>query len=254
VPPPPTLVSAAILAFGAASLGACGGGAPLLHPAHVLKPDDVTAGAGLSGQPVVLALPSRTDTGSNTTNPAAILQERTIAPSLAPWVNMRIGIVGSNEAGLTYTGRAARLDGRHAFKLSKRVSLSAGLGASAVLKGRQLPGEASGTSFAGGGFDIPLLLGWTSTAGLYSGWIGPRASVSWVKGDAFPLADLTASDFTAQQVSAGLVAGFRLGFRHVHVGLECSAAYHHVTGTFNNLEGTFNQITLSPAGALHVSF
>jgi len=244
----PRHLLAALLALTASG---CGGGAPLLHPAQVLGRGDVTVGAGLSGQPVLLALPQ--SAGTEEGRAAEALQERAIAPALAPWVSARIGIQGSNEAGLTYSGRGARLDARHAFTLNKNVALSLGLGGDVILAGRPTPG-AEPTTFAGGGFDVPLLLGWQSTGGLYSGWIGPRLGLTWLRGEASPQGASDALGISAQHVSAGLVAGLRLGFRYVHVGLEIAGDFHHVSGGLGPTDVSFNQFSLTPAGALILSF
>lgn len=241
------------LAFAlcALGLGGCGGGAPLLHPAHVLLPGKVTLGAGLSGRPVLAALPSAP--GTDEAEAESVLQERTIAPAVAPWVGGRVGITGSNEAGLTYSGRAVRLDGRHAFTLSKSVALSMGLGGELILSGRPSAGGQAG-SLLGGGLDVPLLIGWKSTGELYSGWIGPRAGISWVRGG-LPTADPTKPlAFSGEHVRVGMVAGLRLGFRHVHVALEVGGDWHTVSGSLGETDVSFDQFSLTPAGALVVGF
>src|SRR5262249_14255801 len=134
-------------------LAGCGGGVPLLHPAHVLPPGEVRVGAGLSGQVALMPLPTTTGTAANN----AKLQQLTAAPGVAPWVGGRIGIQGDNEGGLTYSGRSLRLDGRHAFSLGA-PTLSVGLGLSAI--SAQRPGEGKdGSSVFGGGFDVPILFG-----------------------------------------------------------------------------------------------
>ncbi|MDI1444948.1 hypothetical protein [Polyangium sp. 6x1] len=240
------------LALCALGLAGCGGGAPLLHPAHVLSPGKVTLGAGLSGQPVLAALPSAP--GTDEAQAETVLQDRTIAPAVAPWVGGRAGIAGSNEAGLTYSGRAVRLDGRHAFTLSKSVALSLGLGGELILSGRPSAGNNDAGSLLGGGLDVPLLIGWKSTGELYSGWIGPRAGISWVRG-ALPSAD-PAKPLTlaGEHVRVGMVAGLRLGFRHVHVALEVGGDWHTVSGSLGATDVSFDQFSLTPAGALIVGF
>lgn len=210
-------------------------------------------GAGLSGQPVLLALPhaSQSDEGKA----EALLQERTVAPALAPWVSARIGITGANEAGLSYSGRAVRLDGRHAFQLTKSVSLSAGAGGELLLIGRPRAGAGSPTEVLGGGFDVPVLVGWNSTGGLYSAWIGPRAGLSWVSGE-IPAGLVVEQDteVRGQHLRVGLVAGLRAGFRHVHVALELGGDWHHVSGRLGGASVAFDQLSLTPAGGLVLSF
>ncbi|MRG96926.1 hypothetical protein GF068_34130 [Polyangium spumosum] len=236
----------------ALGLGGCGGGAPLLHPAHVLSPGKVTVGAGLSGRPVLAALPGAPGTAEAPVEQA--LQDLAIAPAVAPWLGARVGIAGSNEAGLTYSGRAVRLDGRHAFTLTKSVTLSTGLGGELILARSGTEGGLAGGT--GGGLDVPLLLGWRSTGELYSGWIGPRAGISWVRGSmasSDPAATKPLS-LAGQHVRVGMVAGLRLGFRHVHVALEVGGDWHTVSGSLGDTDVSFDQFSLTPAGALVVGF
>ncbi len=228
----------------------CGGGLPLLHSVHVLPPGRVSAGAGLSGQPVLQNLPSAAGTDQN--NLETQLQNKTIAPAVAPWISARVGIAGSNEAGLTYNGRAIRLDGRHSFQLNKKnsLALSAGLGGELLLIGRPTSTEKDPVSLLGGGFDVPLLFGWRSTAGLYSAWIGPRPGITFVRG---AVTDGTA--FSARDTRLGFVAGLSLGFRQVRVAMELGGAFHFVNALVGPTQRVeFNQFTLTPAGALVLTF
>lgn len=204
----------------------------------------------MSGQVVLQDLPSAagTDQSSRETE----LQNNTIAPAIAPWISARVGIQGSNEAGLAYNGRAIRLDGRHSFQLNKKnsLALSAGLGGELLLLGRPRGGAQEPQSLLGGGFDIPLLFGWRSTAGLYSAWIGPRPGLTFVKG---ALADGTA--FSAQDVRLGFVAGLSVGFRQIHVAMELGGAFHFVDADVAKTQRIeFQQFTLTPAGALVLTF
>lgn len=235
-----------IVALGAMG---CGGGLPLLHSVQVLPPGRVSAGAGLSGQVVLQKLPVAAATAQ--TDPTAEIQEKTIAPAIAPWISARVGITGSNEAGLAYNGRAIRLDGRHSFALNKKnsLALSAGFGGELLLVGRPQSGKQGLESLLGGGFDIPLLFGWRSTAGLYSAWIGPRPGLSFVRGN---LADGTA--FSAQDGRIGFVAGLSVGFRQIHVAMELGGAFHFVDAEIATQRLQFNQFTLTPAGALVLTF
>lgn len=228
----------------------CGGGLPLLHSVHVLPPGRVSAGAGLSGQVVLQDLPSAV--GTDQANLETQLQNTTIAPAVAPWVSARVGVTGSNEVGLAYSGRSIRLDGRHSFQLNKKnsLALSAGLGGELLLIGRPRPGGQEPQSLLGGGFDVPVLFGWRSTAGLYSAWIGPRPGFTLVQG---VLADGTA--FSAQDGRLGFVAGLSVGFRQVHVAMELGGAFHFVDATVDKTQKVeFNQFTLTPAGGLVLTF
>lgn len=224
---------------------------PLLHSVQVLPPGRVSAGTGLSGQVVLKNLPSATGTDQAANETETQIQNNTIAPAVAPWVSARVGITGSNEAGLAYNGRAIRLDGRHSFALNKKnsLALSAGLGGELLLLGRPRSGNQEPQSLLGGGFDIPLLFGWRSTAGLYSAWIGPRPGLSFVRGT---LADGTA--FSAQDGRLGFVAGLSVGFRQVHVAMELGGAFHFVDALVASKRVEFNQFALTPAGALVLTF
>jgi len=167
-------------------------------------------------------------------------------------VGGRIGIQGDNEGGLTYTGRSLRLDGRHAFRLGG-AALSLGLGASALAAMR--PGEdKAGSSVYGGGFDLPILFGARSASDLYSLWIGPRAGIEFLSGRVVLPGTDTLTAVSGRHVSAGLVAGLKVGFRHVHAAIELDFAYHRADGTFAGAKVGLNQLSLTPGGALLLSF
>ena len=228
-------------------------------------------GAGLSGQLALQQLhyppapANQPDVGS--------LQTLAVAPGVAPWVSGRMGLPGSNEGGLTYSGHALRLDARHAFALSKTAALSIGLGADAIIARR--PDDASGSGVFGGGADIPLLIGFHSASDLYAFWFGPRGGFDILAGR-LELGDPTSTtppsttDVNARHFYGSLVLGMRVGFRHVHLALELDAAYHRVDGTYQltappmtttttpsvttSRPVTMQQISLAPAGALEVTF
>jgi hypothetical protein len=249
-------VLSALGAIAALGLAGCGGGAPLLHGAHVIHPGDVRVGAGLSGQLTLRKLSPGADPGGQNIGK---LGDLATAPGVAPWVGGRFGIAGDNEAGLTYTGRSVRIDVRHAFPIGQAAALSVGLGGSAVAA--QRPGEGvDGSSVFGGGFDVPVLFGARSASDLYALWIGPRAGMEFLGGrvalaspglmDAAPVL----SDVSARHFFAGFVAGIKVGFRHVHVALELDGAWHHASGSFQDVSTSLSQLTLTPAGALLISF
>lgn len=241
-------------------LCACGGGGPLLHPAHPLAPGAVTVGAGLSGQVALKPLPSSSSSNGAAAATAPSLQDLGVSPGVSPWIGGRMGVAGDNDFGLAYTGRTLRLDGRHAFLLGKSGAISLGLGADAVMAHR--PGETQDASGVfGGGADVPLLIGWRSTSDLYSIWFGPRGGFEILRGDLqIPSTTGTTAldDVTARHFYGMLVAGLRVGFRHVHVAIELDAAYHRVDGTFREgkveTSTSVQQFTLTPAGAIEISF
>lgn len=248
-------------ASGFAVLG-CGGSAPLLHPAHTLFPGDVSMGAGLSAE-VALNKPSISAATSDGADPsstrAGSLQDLTVPLSVAPWVGARVGIRGDNEAGLTYVGRSIRVDGRHAWSLGA-PTLSLGLGATAIMAKRHGL-DADIGSVLGGGLDVPLLIGAKSKNDLYAGWFGVRGGFESLNGDIGTLADggapsspLTTEEVSAQHYYVGVVLGLRVGFRHVHVALELDGAFHRAVGSIGGVDVGLSQLTLTPGGALIVSF
>src|SRR5688572_1510023 len=82
-------------------LAACGGGAPLLHPAHALPVDTVSFGAGVSGQFASGEAEARIDDGRlaatqtlsdpeiATRYAEGVLSQALLAPGLSPWVAAR---------------------------------------------------------------------------------------------------------------------------------------------------------------------
>jgi hypothetical protein len=222
-------------------LTGCGGGAPLLHPAHVLAPGFVAFGAGASGQLMVRPSANAKDES---------LRRLSVAPGVAPVVAARIGVPGANEVGLTYTGRSVRADARHAFQRGD-AALSVGLGASMVLPGRP-PGNASGNDVYGAGADVPIVVGARSRGDAYAIWAGARGGFELLSGNVGDAG--TARDVSVRHVYGGGLVGVRGGFRHVHVAIEVDAAYHRASGTIGPDERTIDGFVLTPAGALIVTF
>jgi hypothetical protein len=168
-----------------------------------------------------------------------------------------VGVAGDNEVGLSYTGRFVRLDARHAFE-SGSIAFSIGAGArgtwNAAGDGTDAsPGAVPPSRIGGYGFDVPLLVGWRSDAGIVSLWAGARGGLERFgdlgSGETAPGRRLT---FTHAYV--GGVGGLSLGFRHVHAALELETAYHSVTGTVDTRSVELNGVTLAPAGALLFTF
>jgi hypothetical protein len=214
----------------------------------------MSVGAGMSGE---VALKPIAPATTNVEDQAS-LQNFGVSPGVAPWVSGRLGLAGSNEAGLTYSGRSIRADARHAFSLGK-PTLSIGLGVSALLA--HAPGSGSDPSgIYGAGFDIPVLLGIHSANDIYALWFGPRGGFEYLAGG-LQLADVGSPlDVHARHFYGSLVGGFRVGFRHVHVAVELDATYHVATGDFAVTGSTatssasVQMVTLTPAGALEINF
>jgi hypothetical protein len=266
----------------------CGGGAPLLHPAQTLPPDTVSFGAGLSGQFASSRVEDTIDRGRSaaagplsdaetaTAYAAGVLTHALIAPGISPWVSARVGLPVSFEAGLTYTGRSLRLDGRHAMPLSDGWALSLGLGASAVLlhpdssplndtgtDAQPTPSEAEFELDASGwGADLPILIGYQPLDGLIDVWFGARAGFEHVSGDlSSSVDDPVAERFDAEgnRLWAGTLAGFSLGIPPLWFRFELAGTFHHLTGRVTSpgadMPPAFGELdatgwSLSPSGAI----
>jgi hypothetical protein len=276
-----------IWALGAGAVG-CGGAAPLLHPAQTLPPDTVTFGAGLSGQFASPAVEKRIDRGRAAASgpladpatasayAAGVLTQALIAPGISPWVAARVGLPSALEAGLTYTGRSLRLDGRHALSLENDWALSLGVGASAVLlhpdssplndtatdAGPATSEAEFGLDASGWGADIPVLIGYQPLDGLVDVWFGARAGFEHITGDlSARVDDPVAERFDAEgnRLWAGALAGFSLGIPPLWFRFELAGTFHHLTGRVtspdSDMPPAFGQVdasgwSLAPSGAI----
>jgi len=78
----------------------------------------------------------------------------------------------------------------------------------------------------------------------------PRPGISFVDGRLD-----NGAAFSARDTRLGFVAGLRVGFRQVHVAMELGGAFHFVDATVDEtIDVTFQQFTLTPAGALVLTF
>lgn len=255
-------------------LAACGGGAPLLHPAHVLPVNAVSFGAGVSGQFASGEAEARIDSGrlaatQSFSDPEVaqryaegVLSQALLAPGLSPWVAARVGLPWRTEAGLTYTGRGIRLDGRHLLVSGEVWALSLGLGASALFLSRDssaptaaaadgsTAGEAEfDLNASGWGADVPLVVGYEAVNGFLDVWAGARAGFERIEGRLQSSAgDPTASriDAEGQRWWGGGLAGFSLGVPPLWLRFELATTFHQVTG---QLTGEAAQPGASPAPA-----
>lgn len=279
----PTMVMSALWVAG------CGGGAPLLHPAHPLPQEHVAMGAGVSSQLVTGDADSRIADARAAMSDGAVdsdaerdayvggaLAHSLLAPGLAPWVGARAGLGYSAEAGMTYSGRAVRIDGRYALA-NDSLAASAGLGASGVLArpGSDPPNEARGGSdeqvpgldvggVSGFGFDVPLLIGWRSTASLFQLWLGGRGGYERLRGTAVIRIDPdpTQADeapFEAERWFALGVLGLGVSIHPVTVAFELDAGYQSGSGSIRLTGATggrarhgakLDGVTLAPGAAV----
>lgn len=283
--------SSLAVALGAALLGGCGGGGPLLHPAHTLKNGEVAFTAGTSGRFALGGLhraERKLDDsvaiqgGATTPDERAAFAEGAIArfavgPGVAPFAAARVGLGQQNEAGLGWTGRAVRLDGRHAFEW-RSYALSVGLAATGALaRPGDLPSDhvddpegspvggglrsAKLTSLSGYGVELPLLFGYRSDADVVQLWAGLRGGferdsfefrlVEWPD-DAFG-----ASGHATRFWGGGLV-GFSVGLAPVEVRVEVNAAYESARGKLRlhggDVSGNAAGLSLTPAMGISAKF
>ncbi|HVZ31430.1 MAG TPA: hypothetical protein VG963_03345 [Polyangiaceae bacterium] len=276
------------IVMGSTCLGlGCGGASPLLHPAQTLPVDSVSVGAGVSGNFASSSVDraisqGRAATGGPLSDPATartyaegLLVNALVAPGASPWVSARVGLPESSEAGLTYTGRALRVDGRHAFDLAPDLLLSVGVGASGLLlapdRGPPRPEEAGSAASSpaefelqgkGFGADVPVLLGYQVVEGFFEVWLGPRLGVEFLSGDLRlrpPDPDSPVLHASGHRVWAGAVAGFSLGIPPLWLRFELAPTYHDVSGALSSSGAApgvnFDRIeatgwTLSPSGAI----
>lgn len=247
-------------------LGACGGGSPLLHPAHALPAGRTAFGAGMSDRFVLgserTALDDARARASNAPPPAddrytrGVLVAVVEGPALAPWASARVGIAGSNEAGLSFTGDAIRADARHAFDWGD-TAFSAGIGVTGRGLGHSaldLPGTDL-NRVNGYGVDLPLLYGYRTDADLISVWAGARGALDHWSGKV-TIDEMGDANLSATRLTFGPVVGLAVGIAPIYVAAELELDYSHVTGSMDraapadSLSGSFSGVSLRPAGAL----
>lgn len=183
-----------------------------------------------------------------------------VAPGLAPVIGARVGAGGGVEGGIMYLGRGARLDIRKAFS-NKSFAVSIGAGLDIVALGRSsypLP-YVDMYSFAAFGFDVPVIVGWRSTAGLYQVWGGVRGGYDHASISQRSTAPTQASPQKVYELSAdhghvGALLGIAIGLKHIHVALELDANYVFLTGTFNGIAAKTSGLVLTPGSAVSWDF
>lgn len=249
------------------SLIACAGGVPLLHPARALPSGKTAFALGVSDrfplgdQKEALDLAQQRSPGpapSDARYGRGVVVALVEGPAVAPYASARLGIPGSNELGLSYSGQAVRADGRHAFEWGQSA-LSAGLGFTGRGFGQSpldLPG-ANLDRARGFGVDLPLLYGYRTDADLISIWAGLRASLDHWSGSV----DLDAqAPFTlsANRVAVGPVLGLAVGLPPFWVAAELEVDYGRVSGSLvrpgTRYDADVDGLSVRPAGALIAKF
>lgn len=271
---------------GALLLTACGGGAPLLHPAHALPEGEVTFAAGTSGNIMLGDLADAeselSDAQTQSSGASGEAERRrfaqgalarfAVAPGVAPFVAGRVGLGRANEGGITYTARTLRIDARHAFEWPN-VALSFGLVALGALPHvgdrpdedvSESPGGALRSvdlvSARGYGFELPVLFGWRSDADVVKLWTGVRAGV---ERDHYDITLVESNEPWSANGSAtrwwtGGLFGFSVGLSPIEVRAELDVAYQSAHGDLVTSEGELTAdvggVSLTPAMAISAKF
>ncbi len=239
----------------AASLSplACAGGTPLLHPAHPLPRGAVTVGAGTSQRFALGEADTAMDAASRAARDDVTAEEiplvlrgavaqTTAAPGLAPWVGARVGLGEGHEIGLVSSGRTLRLDGRRAFA-GDSTALSLGLGLSSQLgapaDALEIHGAIDGVrdrGLASVALDLPVLIGYRSSANVVSLWAGLRPGVEALRAELLLGADEASALETtvhARRLWIDGVLGAMIGVRPLWVALELDVGTTWGSGRWN---------------------
>jgi hypothetical protein len=281
----------AVLGVALACLAtACGGGAPLLYPAHTLPRSSVSFAAGTSGHVSFGRLAAAEDDLAEAAavgGGAVTSEERTafvrgalarfaVAPGVAPFVAARAGLGHHTEVGLSYLGRALRLDARRAFEWPN-LALSLGLAGSGALSRfrdtptRTLEGPGSAlrsvdvTSLRGYGLELPVLFGYRSDADVVLLWAGVRGGAEH---DTFSVVLVETGNqagdkqfgtsAAATRYWVGGLVGFAIGLSPIQVRVELDAAYEHIQGHLltggGELTAEVAGLSLTPAMAISAKF
>jgi len=173
---------------------------------------------------------------------------------------------------MAYTGRALRIDARHAIEWPS-YALSLGVGGSGALSHsgdlpEQGPHQSAGglrvaelESLRGYGLDVPVLFGYRSDADVVLVWAGLRAGferddvdVSLVEA---PDEAIAASAHATRLWAGGLV-GFAVGLAPLQIRVELDAAYESVHGRLltsgGELSARVDGLSLTPAAAISAKF
>jgi hypothetical protein len=174
------------------------------------------------------------------------------------------------EAGVAYTGRSARLDGRYTSR-GRHFALSGGLALEWVLA-HSTEETSQGTStsptlagvdpsgVSGWALSVPLLVGYRSDAELVQLWGGIRGRYERASGAvSFAAEQSLTADLSAHAVSGEALIGLAVGLPPIWVAAEVSVGYLNVHGELSRSGGAASSasvdgVTVTPAGALIARF
>jgi len=249
-------------------LTGCGGGVPLLHPAHVLPAGHTAFAVGVSDRfllgdskhafEAAMQPPPGMPPEKDPRSARGALVTLAEGPSVAAFAAARVGIPGSNEGGLSYSGQAVRGDLRHAFDWGT-YALSAGLGFTGRFghTSADLPPNTDLSGAHGLGVDLPVLLGYRSDADLISVWGGVRGSFDHWSGSV-TLDPNPAFDLDARRWSLGPIFGMSVGLPPFWVSAEIELDYANVSGSLDrpatHYDMKIDGWSARPAGALTARF
>lgn len=252
---------------------------PLLHPAHAVAPGHVSGALGASGHFVLGDVSNaleRADAAGPSVDSEAV--ERTAAgvlasvlgePAVAPFVAARAGVARDLEAGLAYSGRSLRLDGRY-VRQARYTAISGGLGFELVTAHPSKSQDGQPTSPSLSGVDtsgvsgwavsLPVLVGYRSDAELVQVWGGVRGRYEHANGEVgLALESSPSAEISGRGISAQALVGLAVGLPPIWVAAEVSVGYLDIKGDFEPASGpstsaSLGGMTVSPAGALLVRF
>lgn len=266
----------------------CTGAMPQLHPAKPLPTGSVELSAGVAGIAALGDTNQQIRRGRSSAAPqTAEAAEQFVegafraaitAPGVGPWFSWRLGISGSNEAEVSFTGRQLRLGFRHAIALDS-VWISGGVGGaflhhrgSATADANTNPSETPTSSdldapYSLGGFDmnasgyavdIPMTVGWQSQGEVVALWSGIRFGADQLFG-AFSAGGESDADASARRFFGGGLVGFSVGVEPIRVRAELNATYSSARATVEpagqpSITRHFAAWSLTPAAAIAVRF
>lgn len=167
----------------------------------------------------------------------------------APVAAFRYGVARGFDVGAVAAGATARIEGRYELVIVEDSTRPVLLFVAGPTIGALEGDGASGVRFGGEGAAMYAL----EIAGVYDLWIGVRAGIERVDGDAARGDEAgTIASLGATGVRAGPVIGLATGFRRVHALVELSAFYESWSGEHGGANASASGFVLVPAFALRL--